>query len=186
MKRFIVVLLAVLLFALPVMAQEEDNPVVLTWEGDIEDTFVKEGLSGTIYDINDLGIKFLVPEGLEPTEVSEADMEENGVFAAFLSEDGKKQIIVSFRDLEVDTLGDVALLARDSIGEENFHYGGFYRFNGLNGIVFMDANRDQLTAAIGTTEPQHFIQITMLPISNEEMNALSGFVLGSIQPYSAE
>ena len=82
MKRFIVVLLAVLLFALPVMAQEEDNPVVLTWEGDIEDTFVKEGLSGTIYNINDLGIKFLVPEGLEPTEVSEADMEENGVFAA--------------------------------------------------------------------------------------------------------
>ena len=185
MKKFLLVLFAVLLFAIPVIAQEEDNPVVLTWEDDIENVFIENGHSGTFYNIPDLGIKLLVPEGLEPVELTETEINENGLAAAFVNEDSSKQIIVSLRDLGVDNLYDLSILARDSIGE-GFKYGGFYKLNGLNAIVFMNTERDELTAAISTTEPQYFIQVSILPISDEDMNILSGFILGSIQPYTEE
>ena len=151
MKKILVVLLAVLLFALPVMAQEKDNPIVTNWEGDMELT---------------------------------EEHNENSVFGAFASEEGHS-IFAQLLNYGVDTLEEVAMFEKEQRGDD-MHFAGYYVLNGLNAIIFMDSESDVLVANIETSAPQNFIKITISPISDENLNALSGYILASIQPYSEE
>ena len=183
MKKILVVLLAVLLFALPVMAQEKDNPVVTNWEGDMEDSFIEKEYAGQFYLFPDYGIQFLVPAGLDPMELTEEDTE-NSVFGAFASEEGHS-IFAQLLNYGVDTLEEVAMFEKEQRGDD-MHFAGYYVLNGLNAIIFMDSESDVLVANIETSAPQNFIKITISPISNENLNALSGYILASIQPYSEE
>jgi len=184
MKKVLFVLLALCLFVVPVMAQETpDDPVVLNWD-ELADQYVEAGFSGTLYAFNDLGIRLLIPEGYEQQELSEESIE-NGIEGAFVTEDGEKQIIISLRDLGVETLEEVALLAKDSFGED-FHYGGYYKLNGLNSIMFMNSDTEELTVAVSTTEPNYFIQVSIRPMTDEDVNAQSGYIIGSIQPLEEE
>ena len=69
---------------------------------------------------------------------------------------------------------------------DDMHFAGYYVLNGLNAIIFMVSESDVLVANIETSAPQNFIKITISPISDEDLNALSGYILASIQPYSEE
>lgn len=179
MKKLFIVLLAVLLFALPVMAQEIDNPVVTNWEGDMEDSFIEAEIPGKFYLFADYGIQFLVPGGFEPMELDEED-ETHGVFAFFQAENGN-HIVAQYLDYGVDTLEDVAMFEKESRGDD-MKFAGFYRINGLDAIIFADTASDALICNIGTSAPQQFIKMTLSPISDEEFNAVSGYIMASIQP----
>ena len=185
MKKLFIVLLAVLLFALPVMAQEQDTPVEISWEGEMEDSFIEKEYAGKFYLFEDYGIQFLVPGGMEPVELDEED-EAHGVFAYFEVPDAPEMhIVAQFLDYGVDTLEEVAMFEKEQRGDDML-FGGYYVLNGLNAIMFVDTDSDAMICNIGTSSPQQFIKITLTPISNEELNARSGYILASIQPYSAE
>ena len=182
MKKLFFVLLALCIFVFPVMAQTEDAPAVTKWE-DLEEDFIATGYSGTFYTITDLGMKLLVPGGLEPVELSEESID-RGFVAAFMTEDESITLAISLRDLECETLKDVAELAISN--NENIKFGGFYTINGIDAIMFYNPDTDELTTAIPTSKDGHFIQISLSPMQNEEVNKLSGFVMGSIQLVSEE
>ena len=52
--------------------------------------------------------------------------------------------------------------------------------------MFLNPGNEDLTVAIGTVDPEYYIQVSIKPISNEEINKLSGFILGSIMPMEEE
>ncbi len=188
MKKVLFVLLALCLFVVPVMAQESpDNPVVTNWEGDLEDSFIEKEYAGKFYLFADYGLQFLVPSDpvpFEPQDLTEEDAE-HGVFAVFMTADEKNQILASFLNYGVETLEEVAMIEKENRGD-NMKFGGYYQFNGLNAILFMDTNSDVLVAVISTTAEGQYIKIALSSISDENVNAVSGYIMGSIQPYSAE
>lgn len=179
MKKLFLVLLALCLFVVPALAQTEDDPVVTNWE-DLEEDFIATGYSGKFYTFADLGIQFLVPGGLEPLELSEENLEK-GFAGIFLSEDESIMLAVSMRDLECETLTEVAELAVSS--SDKIKFGGYYKINGFDAIMFYNEETDQMTCAIPTTADGYFIQVSLNPMTNEEINKLSGFIFGSIQPF---
>lgn len=184
MKKILFLILALCLLVVPVMAQEQDNPVVVNWEEDLEQSFIEKEYAGKFYLFPDFGIQFLVPAGLEPLELTEDDTQ-RGVFAVFTTEDESMEVIAQFLDYEVETLEEVAMLEKENRGDD-MHFAGFYQLNGLNAIIFADTNTDALVANIATTVPNHFIKLTIQPISNEELNSFSGYITGSVMPCSEE
>lgn len=184
MKKILMVLFALMLFVLPVMAQEIDNPEIVDWEGEMENSFIEKGYAGQFYIFEDYGLQFLVPAGLEPVELSEED-QENGVIGLFATEDFSVQIIASFLNYGVETLEEVAAMEKDARGD-NMKFLGYYVINGLNGILFADTANDTFVCNISTSVPENFIKIVLTPISNEDLNALSGYIMASIMPYSEQ
>ena len=182
MKNLLILVLAFCLISIPAMAQTQENPTVANWE-DLEEDFIATGYSGTFYTLNDYGIQLLIPGGLEPVELSE-EQREDGFVAIFATDDGSIFIAVTFRDLECETLPEVAEMALT--GHEERKFGGFYKLNGLDAILLFDGAADQLTAVIPTTLDMHYLQVSITPISNEKVNSLSGFIIGSIQPIPEE
>ncbi len=182
MKKLLIVLLALCLFVLPAMAQTQDDPQVITWE-ELEEDFAKTGYNYDFWNIYDLGFKIMIPAGLEPIELSQENIDD-GFAAIFATEDQNIMVLISYRDLGCETLEEVAQLVLESI--EDAKFGGFYNINGFDAIMFYNPGNDDLTVAIGTNEPENFIQVSIKPISNEEINSLSGFIFGSIQPLDEE
>ena len=183
MKKLLFVLLALCLFVIPVMAQTADDPQVINWS-DLEDDFEASKFGGTIYNIADLGIQFLVPNGLNPVDLSDAS-KEDGAVAAFLDETGTLSEVIYFRDLDVDTLTEVAELASRTMG--GFKFPGYFKVNGFDAIMIYSGETDELITVIPTDQPQLFIQLALKPISqSEDLNSVSGFIFGSLSPYSED
>lgn len=182
MKKILIIVLALCLFVIPAMAQTQDNPTVANWE-DLEEDFIATGYSGTFYTLNDYGIQLLIPGGLEPVELTDEQLED-GFVALFGTDDGSVYIPVTFRDLECETLPEVAEMALT--GHEERQFGGFYKINGLDAILLYDGGTDHLIVVIPTSLDSHYLQVSITPISNEEINSLSGFIIGSIQPIPEE
>ena len=182
MKKLFIVLLALCLFALPAMAQTQDDPQSITWE-ELEESFVKTGYSGAFWDFPSLGISMMIPGGLDQTDLSQEAVD-RGFVDIFTTEDESVAIMISYRDLGCETLAEVEELVSENL--ENAHILGYYTLNGLGSLMFMNPDNDDLTVAIGTTEPGYYIQVSIKPSSNEEINSLSGFIFGSIMPYTEE
>lgn len=182
MKKLFIALLALCLFVLPAMAQTQDDPVAITWE-ELEESFIETGYSGAFWNFPSLGISILIPGGLDPYDLSEEAIA-SGYEGIFTTEDESVAVMISYRDLGCETLADVEDLIAENM--ENATILGYYTINGLYSLMFMNPANDDLTVAIGTTEPGNYIQVSIKPISNEELNKLSGFILGSIQPLAEE
>ena len=182
MKKLFIVMLALCLFVVPAMAQTQDEPMEMNWE-DLEESFVKTGYSGAFWDFPSLGISMMIPGGLDQTELSQEAVD-RGFVDIFATEDESVAIMISYRDLGCETLADVEELVLENL--EGAYIIGYYKLNGLGALMFVNPENDDLTVAIGTTEPGYYIQVSIKPISNEEINSLSGFIFGSIMPYTEE
>ena len=182
MKKILIALIALCLFALPVMAQTQDNPQEITWE-ELEESFAETGYDYDFWDIPSLGISMMIPAGLEPMELSE-DHIDNGFVEIFATEDQSVAVLLSFRDLECETLADVEQLVIENI--ESAQILGYYVINGLDALMFLNPGNEDLTVAMGTVDPGYFIQVSIKPITNEEINKLSGFIFGSIMAMEEE
>ena len=183
MKKLLFVFLALCLFAVPVMAQTADDPQVINWE-DLEDDWNNFKFGGQFYHITDLGIQFLVPNGLNQIGLSDADIE-SGAYAAFFDETATLSEIIYLRDLGVDTLTEVAELASKNMA--GFKFPGYFKLNGFDAIMIYSGETDELITVIPTDQPQLFIQLALKPISqSEDLNSVSGFIFGSLSPYSED
>lgn len=182
MKKLLIVFLALCLFVLPVMAQTQDEPQEITWE-ELEESFAETGYGSSFWNIPSLGIQILIPDGLDQTDLSQEQIDD-GFVEIFATEDRSVAVLLSYRDLGCETLADVEELVLENI--EDAQILGYFVINGLDALMFLNPGNDDLTVAIGTTEPENFIQVSIKPISNEEINKLSGFIFGSIQPLTEE
>ena len=179
MKKLFIVLLSLCILVLPAMAQTADDPEVVVWE-DLEKSFIETGYGGSFWNIPSLGISIMIPNGLNQMELSQ-DYIDNGFVEIFATDDLDIAVAVSLRDLECEDFPEVADLVLENI--ENAQIVGFYKFNGLDAMMFLNPGNEELTSVIGTTEPGYYIQVSIKPITNEEINKLSGFIFGSIQPF---
>ena len=182
MKKLFVVLMALCLFVFPVMAQTQDEPQEITW-AELEESFIETGYKGAFWNFPSLGISMMIPGGLDQTELSQEAVD-SGFVDIFTTEDESVAVMISYRDLGCETLAEVEELVTENL--ENAKILGYYTINGLGSLMFLNPDNDDLTGAIGTTEPGYFIQVSIKPISNEEINSLSGFILGSIMPLEEE
>ncbi len=182
MKKLLVVLLALCLFALPVMAQTQDQPQEITW-AELEESFAETGYNYDFWNIPRLGITMMIPAGLEQMELSQ-DYIDNGFVEIFATEDQSVAVMLTLRDLGCETLADVEQLVLENI--EDAQILGYFVINGLDALMFLNPGNEDLTVAIGMTDPGHYIQVSIKPITNEEINKLSGFIFGSIQPLEEE
>ena len=174
--------MALCLFVLPVMAQTQDEPKEITW-AELEESFIETGYKGAFWNFPSLGISMMIPGGLDQTELSQEAVD-RGFVDIFATEDESVVIMISYRDLGCETLADVEELVLENL--EGAYIIGYYKLNGLGALMFVNPENDDLTVAIGTTEPGYYIQVSIKPISNEEINSLSGFIFGSIMPYTEE
>lgn len=182
MKKLLVVLLALCIFVMPAMAQTPDDPQIVNWE-DLEESFIETGYGGDFWNLPSLGISLLIPKGLDQVELSQEDIDD-GFVSVFATEDLNVQVLISLRDLECDTLVDVYHLVENNI--ENAQFAGFFRYNGLDALMFLNPATEDLTSVIPTVDDGYYIQVSIKPITNEEINKLSGFIFGSIMPMSEE
>lgn len=182
MKKIFVVLLALCLFVIPVMAQTQDNPEEINW-ADLEESFAETGYNYDFWDIPRLGITMMIPGGLNQTELSQENIDD-GFVEIFATDDFSIAVLLSLRDLGCETLDELEDLVAENI--ENAQILGYYRINGLNALMFLNPGNEDLTVAIPTDAPGNFIQVSIKPITNEEINKLSGFIFGSIQPLAEE
>ena len=181
MRKIFFVLLALCLFVVPVMAQTPDNPQVINWS-DLEDSFIETGYSGKFYDYESLGFRIMIPGGLNQAEELSEDLVEREFIDLFATEDREISVAVTYRFLDCATLEDVAALVQESI--EGAQFAGFFVINGLDALMFLDPGNETMTTAFGTTEEGHYVQVSITPITNQEINSLSGYIFGSIQPLS--
>lgn len=180
MKKIILVLFALCLFALPVMAQTIDDPAVTTWD-ELVDSFLEKGYEGTFYNFTNLGFSILIPSGFTDIEITEA-LEEKGIVGYFEGEEDESNLIlVIIRDLGVETLGEVAEMAVENLDAQ---FAGYYKINGFDAIIFADEINDEVVCVIPTNLEGTFIQVSVQPISDELMNAYSGYIFGSLQPFA--
>ena len=182
MKKIILVLFALCLFVIPAMAQTPDNPQVMTWE-ELEESFVEKGGSGSFYNFAKLGFSVMIPDGLEQMELSDESIE-NGFVDLFANqEDTSMRVLVIVRDLGVTSLEELAQAVVDNM---NAQVAGFYNINGFDAIIFYDTDNNEIVCVIPTNAESTFIQIAVQPADNETMNALSGYIFGSLRPYEGE
>lgn len=184
MKKFVLVLMLALMFVMPVMAQtaEETTHTAIEAEhvywDDLEEDFVAKGMDGFFYDIrtDDFGMKLMIPDGMEQS--SYENMEQDGVVTMFATEDGSKKVFVTYRDLATDTYEGLVELLNDNYDNV------FYKpsiINDLNTLIFYIPDQDTMTGAI-LVDGTNFVQVSITPMTDEALNAYSGFILGSIQP----
>ena len=180
MKKMLFVLLALCLFVVPAMAQTQDNPQVMDWE-DMDTSELP--YNSSFYHINDLGIQFLVPDGLEQQPLSEAD-EEDGIYAAFTNEDYSVQELILLLNLDVDSLEELILKYIED--DPNMEFGGFFKLNGLNAIMAFDTENDKLMVIIPTDADNTFVEVSLKPMHYEDLNDFGRFMVASIAPYSLD
>lgn len=177
MKKLVLVVFMLCLLAIPAIGQTIDSPVTTTWE-ELEESFIETGYGADFYDINDFGFRILIPNGLEPVELSDEQIK-NGFIVDFANEDHSAAVIVVYRDMQCESLEELADYIAENLGEDKI--AGYYRMNGLDGLVFVNPENEELVCALKATEGGYFVQVSIQPTSNEELNKLSGFIFGSIQ-----
>ena len=183
MKKLLFVLLALCLFVVPVMAQTADDPQIINWE-DLEDDWNNFKFGGRLYTNPNIGIQFLVPNGLNPIDLTD-DQIEDGIVDAFVDETGTMSEILYLRNLGVDTLTEVAELASKTL--QGFKFPGYFKVNGFDAIMVYSGETDELIAVFETNTPQTFIQLGLKPITTyPDLNSVSGFVFGSVAAYSED
>ena len=182
MKKMLFVLLALCLFVVPAMAQTQDNPEVINWE-DLEEALEKSPYGGRIFNNEFLGISYFVPNGLNQVELTE-EQNNDGIMDAYVDETGTIQELFILRQMPFSTLEEFADFVSENSKESKVL--GYYKINGFDALMIVNGETEEMITVINTTTEGYFIQVSLKPMSQESVNAISGFVFGSITPYSAE
>ena len=190
MKKLAFVLLLVLITAVPVMAQSMEllpldsltgtEPLSIGW-ADVEDAVEESGVSGTLYTVeNDVfGFEIWIPDGLEPSSY-ENMYEEDDICALFADAEAKQRVVVTYRDLQCDSLEGVVELLKSNEDAANIR-ANYTLVNGLESLLFYFPAQDSVNLAIPVTDTW-FVQVTVEPVSDKALNAVSGFILASVAP----
>lgn len=180
MKKLIVLLFVILLFAVPAAAQEQKVTEML-WEdakGGLDSTATR----GDFVDFEEAGIRIFIPDILTQADLAEP-LKNNGYLGYYKNEDHSMMVLVSKIESEDETPADFVEDMRSYIPEVSMV--GLYRINGIDAAIFDDPTHDEHDCVYKVAD-DCLIRISVQPFSNWTAAMLSTFVFYSVQMLETE
>ena len=157
---------------------DENITQVLNWGDNMEEEMVYKGYSGMFYNIEELGMRLMIPDGLEQRPRTEEEAE-NNISVVFADENDENTVKIRYDEIAgCSSLNDVAMMLYSST-EPKFQI-GLDKINGLYAVVAASEDADTVLAIFGAGE-NTFVQVICSPISNAEMFEQYQYVIASIQ-----
>ena len=188
MRKLAAILLAMVMAmgtAMPAFAEEseateaaEETPaeaVELNWEQG-EALIQQLGLEGDFVTFDEIACKLWIPAELQPLELTEEDTEE-GYIGYFQSEDESKVIAVQYVNMDGMDLDTYQANIEEMEGVTNLERS---MINGLECLTYMMPDQDSGTLAF-TTQMGYILEITYVPVSDEEYFTAVSASMSSIQ-----
>ena len=176
MKKFLLIMAAVLLLtASAVCAQETATVTEVNWS-DIEQTVLENDLGGGFYSVGELGIKMWIPDVLTETELSEEDIE-NGYLSYLTTQEEDAVAAITATDLDGVSLKDYAKLLEGEDGVKEIEY---VLLNGIEAVSYDMPENDTMTVSFGT-DTGYIVEFTFWPMSDEGFAAVAALMAASIQ-----
>lgn len=161
------------------MTEADENVTqVLNWGDNMEQEMAYKGYSGMFYSIDELGMRLMIPDGLEQRPRTEEEAA-NNIAVVFADENNENTVKIRYDEIEeCASLDDVAMMLYNST-EPKFQI-GLDKINGLYAVLAASEDADTVLAVFGAGEGA-FVQVICSPISNAEMYEQYQYVLASIQ-----
>ena len=172
MKKILCVVLMICMMMGAALAEETP---ALNWE-DVVPVIEASGLSGQFYTFEDIAVKFWLPEGLNPVELSEEDTEK-GLIAYFMPDDESAAVAISYVNVDGASLEDYAAYLS---GESDVTEVEAGTVNGFPCVSYKLPEQDSVSVTF-TTEAGYALEVTCTPLSVENADLLWGAVISSIQ-----
>ncbi len=173
MKKVFGILVALLIFATVAIAEEVP---ALNW-ADVEPVLEAGNVAGDFYTFDEIAIKIWMPEGLNPVELTEEDVEA-GYIGYFQPEDESAAVAIMYVDVDGMTLEDYAAYLSDESDVTEVELG---TVNGIPCISYKMPEQDSVSVMFAT-EAGYALEVTCLPMSEENAELVWGAVIASIQP----
>lgn len=180
MKKLIILLFVILLFAVPAAAQDKEVTEIL-WEdarGGLDSTATK----GDFVDFEEAGIRIFIPDILTQADLAEA-LKNNGYLGYYKSEDHSMMVLVSKIESEDETPADFVEDMRNYIPEVRSV--DLCRINGIDAAIFDDPTHDEHDCVLKPAD-DFLVRISVQPFSNWIAAMLSEFVFYSAQLLETE
>jgi len=174
MKKLLCVVMALCLALTAVVALAEEAPA-LNWE-DIEPALEAGNVAGEFVTFDDIAVKIWIPEGLNPVELSQEDIDK-GFIGYFAPDDQSAALSVVYVDVNGMSLEEYGEYLANEAGASEIEVG---TVNGLPCVSYKLAEQDTYSITF-TTEAGYALEVTCWPASQEGAELVWGAVIGSIQ-----
>ena len=173
MKKFLCVLM-MLCMMLTAAAAEDANTI--TWE-QVVPVLEASGVTGQFYTFDEIAVKIWVPEGMNPTELSDED-KEKGYIGYFMPEDESAAIAVRYVDTNGTSLEDYAAYLSSESDVTEVEMGNV---NGLPCVTYRMPEQDSVNVTFATVAG-YLLEVTCSPAASvENAEMVWGAVAASIQ-----
>ncbi|MBQ3374704.1 MAG: hypothetical protein IJG40_16390 [Oscillospiraceae bacterium] len=191
MKKIISILLVILLicsFSVSASAVKKTNrtfksqnatereTVEFTWE-EFEQDIKESGIEGKFETLDEVNLKFWLPDLLEEEELTEEDRE-NGFIKYYSTEDDSAVMSVVYYDAGIKSLEEwqAELEQEPDVADiETIIVNGYY-------ALFYDVSEDDVFCIDFSTEAGYLLEFTFYPMSDEDYQGLAALIISSLQP----
>ena len=175
MKKLVCVIAVLCLIVTAAAALAEEAPA-LNWE-DFAPVLEAGGVSGEFYTFDEIAVKIWVPEGMNPTELSDED-KEKGYIGYFMPEDESAAIAVRYVDTNGTSLEDYAAYLSSESDVTEVEMGNV---NGLPCVTYRMPEQDSVNVTFATVAG-YLLEVTCSPAASvENAEMVWGAVAASIQ-----
>lgn len=178
MKKMMVVLLvlSLLVGSSTVLAQSAETAVVeLNW-ADVETVVKEEGWEGEFYVLDEVALKFFVPEVFLEVELDD-EMREEGYIAYFATEDESAQFGVQYIETDFKELSEYVAALKD-LGVKDAEEG---LINGLPVVTYTNPDNEDVACVSLITEKGYVLEFAISPITDETFAPVTMVITASIQ-----
>lgn len=174
MKKFLAIVVALIL-ALTLTAAMAEAAPELNWS-DIEPALEAGGVAGQFYTFDEIAVKIWLPEGFNPVELTQEDVDA-GYIGYFQPEDKSATVAIMYVNVDGMTIDDYAesLSTMEDVTEVEKG-----TVNGLPCVNYQMPEQDSLSIAFAT-EAGYMLELTCVPMSEENADLVWGAVIASIQ-----
>lgn len=149
----------------------------LEWDENLQQMFVDEGFSGTFYDVDALGMRMLVPEGMEKRQPTDEEKEKD-IILVFENEEKDQKIELTLGPVsDCKTLDEVKSFIEENAAGVTVNP---TKINGLDTLVYGSEEADSMSVLIGAGDAG-FLRVICRPVNDAQMNKLYSYVAASIQ-----
>lgn len=147
------------------------------WDDNMQQMFLAEGFSGTVYDIDAFGMQMVVPEGLEKRQPTEEELAEDTRLVFENAEKDQKIELVLGPVGDCKTLDDVKVFIEQQVpGIVIFPT----KINEFDTLVYGTEESNSMCVLIGAGDAG-FLRVICRPINDSQMKKLYSYVAASIQ-----
>lgn len=172
MKKLFAILMALCLLVSGAALAEAVEEV--NWS-DVAEVIEASGVNGDFHTFDEIAVKIWIPEGLEPVELTQEDVDA-GYIGYFQNEEAALAVV--YVDVDGASIEDYA---NSLAGMEDVENIAMLNINGLQGVRYQLPENDSLNIAFAT-EAGYILEVTMAPLSAEGADVVWGVVGASIQP----